>query len=272
LLLQVTHPSVGAGVSQHSNFKEDPWGRLLRTLDYTSSVVYGGPDLAWQVGRRVREMHKRIKGVRPDGERYHALEPRPYAWVHATLAEAIVRAHNLFCRPALEPDEANRFWDEWRRMGRLIGVRRDDLPETWPELLAYFDEMVESELGDTEAAQDVVVSLLDPTAPPLPGMRDGVWRVIRWPSTRAGSLATLGMLPPTLRDRLGVEWSPSKERRFRQLAAVTRRARPLMPPQARNFGPHYLRWRRKQIARGDVASPHGRGSAEEAGEGAPAAA
>jgi len=26
LLLQVTHPSVGAGVSQHSNFKEDPWG------------------------------------------------------------------------------------------------------------------------------------------------------------------------------------------------------------------------------------------------------
>ena len=39
-------------------------------------------------------MHKRIKGVRPDGERYHALEPRPYAWVHATLAEAIVRAHS----------------------------------------------------------------------------------------------------------------------------------------------------------------------------------
>src|SRR4051812_23625203 len=61
LLLQVTHPSVGAGVSQHSNFKEDPWGRLLRTLDYTSSVIYGGPELAWEVGRRVREMHKRVR-------------------------------------------------------------------------------------------------------------------------------------------------------------------------------------------------------------------
>jgi uncharacterized protein (DUF2236 family) len=261
LLLQVTHPSVGAGVSQHSNFKEDPWGRLLRTLDYTSSVIYGGPDLAWDVGRRVREMHKRIKGVRPDGERYHALEPAPYAWVHATLAEAIVRAHNLFCRPALESEQTDQFWSEWRRMGRLIGVRYEDLPGTWPGLLGYFDRMVDEELEDTEAAQDVLTSLFEPTAPPLPGMRDWVWRVVSWPSTKAGSLATLGMLPPVLRQRLGVEWTPSRERRFRAMAAATRRARPLMPPQARSFGPHYLRWRREAIARGDVASPDGRGGA-----------
>src|SRR3954447_12219633 len=183
LLLQVAHPSVGAGVSQHSNFKQDPWGRLLRTLDYTSSVVYGGPDLAWEVGRRVREMHKRIKGVRPDGVRYHALEPDPYAWVHATLAEAIVRAHNTFCSPALTPAQTDEFWADWRRMGRLIGVRYEDLPESWPGLLAYFDEMVERELQDTEAAQDVLPSLPAPPAPPLRGRREGIGRVVRWPST-----------------------------------------------------------------------------------------
>jgi uncharacterized protein (DUF2236 family) len=272
LLLQVTHPTVGAGVSQHSNFKEDPWGRLLRTLDYTSSVIYGGPDLAWEVGRRVREMHKRIKGVRPDGVRYHALEPGPYAWVHATLAEAIVRAHNTFCSPALTPAQTDEFWIDWRGMGRLIGVRYEDLPETWPGLLAYFEEMVESELGDTEAARDVLTSLFDPTAPPLPGMRESIWKVVRWPSTKAGSLATLGLLPPVLRERLGVEWGPARERRFRRLAALTRRARPLMPPQARNFGPHYLRWRREAIARGDVASPQGRGGHTEVQGRTPAAA
>jgi uncharacterized protein (DUF2236 family) len=82
---------------------------------------------------------------------------------------------------------------------------------------------------------------------------------VSWPSTRAGSLATLGMLPPVLRERLGVEWGPSRERRFRRMAALTRRARPLMPPQARNFGPHYLRWRQKAIERGDVGSADGRG-------------
>jgi uncharacterized protein (DUF2236 family) len=258
LLLQVMHPSVGAGVTQHSNFKADPWGRLVRTLDYTSSMVYGGPHLAWEVGRRVREMHGRIEGVRPDGVSYRALDPAPWAWVHATLAESIVRGHRLFCAPALEPAETERFWGEWRRMGRLVGVRYEDLPESWAGLLAYFDGMVERELEDTEAAQDVLVSLSDPSAPPLPGMREGIWRVVRWPSTKAGSLATLGLLPQVLRERLGVEWTEARERRFRRLAALMRRARPLMPPPARNFGLHYLRWRREAVARG-AASPAGRG-------------
>ena len=155
-------------------------------------------------------------------------------------------------------------------MGRLIGVRYEDLPETWPALLAYFDRMVAEELEDTGAARDVLTSLINPTAPPLPGMRDWVWGVVSWPSTRAGSLATLGMLPPNLRDRLGVEWTPSRERRFRRMAAITRRARPLMPPQARNFGPHYLRWRHAAIERGDVASPDARGRTREPGAAATA--
>jgi uncharacterized protein (DUF2236 family) len=254
LLLQVMHPSVGAGVTEHSNFKEDPWGRLLRTLDYTTSVTYGGPDLAWEVGRRVREMHKQIKGVRPDGKRYHALEPGPYAWVHATLAEAIIRAHRRFSSPPLEDGEVEEFWQEWRRMGRLIGVRYQDLPETWPGLIAYFDRMVEEELEDTEAAQDVLATLFHPSAPPLPMMREGLWRLLSGPLSKADALGTFGLLPPILRERLGIEWNARRERRFRALARISRASRPLMPPQARRFGPHYLRWRRKQIERGDVAS------------------
>ena len=241
--MQVSHPSVGAGVSQHSNFKQDPWGRLLRTLDYTSAMVYGGPELAWQVGRRVRAMHARIEGVRPDGVRYRALDPGPYAWVHATLAESIVRGHELFCSRPLRPRELERFWSEWRRLGRLVGVREGDLPESWPELLEYFDGMVERELQDTEAAQDVIAALRDPAAPPLPLLREGAWRLVRWPWTRAGALATIGMMPPVLHERLGVPWSPTKQLRFRALARVSRATGPLMPPQAKRFGASYLRWR-----------------------------
>jgi uncharacterized protein (DUF2236 family) len=248
LLLQVAHPSVGAGVSQHSNFKQDPWGRLLRTLDYTSSMVYGGPELAWRVGRRVRATHTRIEGVRPDGVRYHALEPALYAWVHATLAESIVRGHGLFCFPPLRPDELERFWSEWLRLGRLVGVREGDLPESWPELRDYFDRMVEDELQDTDAAQDVIGALHDPAAPPLPWLRNGAWRLLRWPYVRAGVLATIGMLPPVLRERLGVRWSATKQLRFRALARVSRASGPLMPPQAKRFGPTYLRWRRSVVA------------------------
>ena len=245
LLLQVSHPSVGAGVTQHSNFKQEPWGRLVRTLDYTSSMIYGGPDLAWEVGRRIRQMHRGLGGVRPDGQPYHALDPEPYAWVHATLAESILRGHRLFCSPALSPGEVEVFWAEWRRMGRLIGVSAEDLPTDSPGLVAYFDHMVENQLENTEAARDVLASLHDPAAPPVWWMRESIWRLLRWPGTRAGSLATLGLLPPALRNRLGIVWSPSDERSFQVLARIARTVRPLMPPQAKSFGQTYLRWRRR---------------------------
>ena len=51
------------------------------------------------MGRRIREFHKQIRGVRPDGVPYHALEPEAYAWVHATLAAGIVQAHERFGLP-----------------------------------------------------------------------------------------------------------------------------------------------------------------------------
>src|SRR3954471_18832457 len=96
LMLQVAHPVVSAGVAQHSNFQEDPWGRLIRTLDYVNVSVFGGDEAAAEMGRRTREMHKRIKGVMPDGTHYHALEPGAFAWVHATLVHSILKCSALF--------------------------------------------------------------------------------------------------------------------------------------------------------------------------------
>src|SRR4051794_23108904 len=130
LLMQVAHPTVAAGVREHSDFERDPWGRLLRTLDFVNLLIYGGPDAAARTGRVLREMHKHIKGTAPDGTRYHALEPAAYAWVHATLAEVIVRAHRAFGR-RLSGEELECFYGEWKAVGRLLGVRERDLPADW---------------------------------------------------------------------------------------------------------------------------------------------
>lgn len=34
--------------------------------------------------------------------------------------------------------ETERFYGEYRGLGRLIGVRERDLPETWPQFCVYF--------------------------------------------------------------------------------------------------------------------------------------
>lgn len=247
ILLQVGHPTVGAGVSEHSDFRADPWGRLLRTLDYTYAMTYGGPVLAAEMGRRIREMHKQIKGVKPDGERYHALEPEAYAWVHATLAHSIVRGHELLGR-SMDRAQTERFYAEWRLQGELIGVRERDLPETWAEFGDYFEHMVLERLERTAAVAEVLQSLEAPTRPDLPFLPEAVWRVARIPAARQIGLITGGLLSPSLRNRFDVRWTRAQERRLQILATASRAATPLLPGTMRNVGPSYLRWRRETIS------------------------
>jgi uncharacterized protein (DUF2236 family) len=255
LLLQVAHPTIGAGVSEHSEFAKDPWGRLWRTLDYVTSTVYGGPELAAATGRRIREMHKLIKGVKPDGERYSALEPEAYAWVHATLAEAAVRGTHRLVRP-LRPDQLERFWEEWRRLGRIAGVRERDLPATWAGYEEYFDAMVRERLERTTAVEEVLEALTGPVPPP-PYVGARTWRAARPFVLHEVRAPSIWMMPPVLRERLGLKWTRAQELEMRALARASRAATPAVPARLRLFGPTYLNMRRKAIARGDVGSLRG---------------
>jgi uncharacterized protein (DUF2236 family) len=252
LLLQVSHPTVGAGVSEHSQFRQDPWRRLLRTLDYACTMVYAGPQPAGEMGARIRSFHKRIYGVAPDGRRYHALEPEAYAWVHATLADAIVLAHERFGRP-FTGEQREQLWAEWRSLGRLLGVRDRDLPPGWGAFRDYFDEMVDDRLQHTAAVDEVLEALGRPTPPALRALRGIGWSVARPPLGHATVLASVGLLAPTLRRRFGVRWTRANDLELRAAGKVLRAMTPVMPSWLLNTGPGYLRWREEAIARGDVA-------------------
>jgi uncharacterized protein (DUF2236 family) len=243
LVLQVAHPTVGAGVSEHSSFREDPWGRLLRTLDAFYALVYGGPEAAAETGRRLRAFHRTIKGVATDERRYHALEPEAYAWVHATLADAIVRGHGRIGEPLAPPDR-ERFWAEWRAVGRLLGVRAGDLPNDWAEFEVYVERMLRDRLERTTAVDEVLETLADPGPPPLPlPVRVG-WPVAGIPLGRALVLVTTGMLPPLLRERFGLGWSRAQALELDVLARALRAMTPALPGVARIIGPAYL-WLRR---------------------------
>jgi len=255
LLLQVAHPTVGAGVRDYSDFERRPWERLLRTIDYVSVLVYGGREAA-RAGRGLRAMHSRIKGVRPDGRRYSALEPEAYAWVHATLIDTYVSGHAHFGSP-LTPEETERFYGEYRRLGRLIGVREGDLPPTWEEFRQYFRRMLHEELVATESVGQVVRMIRDVPAPPVP-VPKSVWRALRVPASRALWLGGIGLLSPAVRRRLGLNWSRLDEAQFRALGRASRALTAVMPERLQVTGPAQLRWRRKEIANGPLgAGPDG---------------
>jgi uncharacterized protein (DUF2236 family) len=268
LLLQVAHPVVGAGVRDFSDFEERPWNRLLRTIDYVSLLVYGGDD-AVAMGRRLRAMHKGFKGTREDGKPYYALEPEAYAWVHATLLETYVAGHAAFGCP-MRPDQIERFYREYRGLGRLIGVRERDLPPDWAGFREYFDRICAEELVRTASVDRVIEATQGDVPPPLP-MPRVIWSVARLPARRALWIGGVGMLSPALRARFGLKWSGADDARFRAIGRVSRVLTPVLPKPLRISGPGQLRVRRRAIARGPLG-PRGDEAPSSGGTAPPRAA
>lgn len=250
LLMQVAHPTVGAGVQDYSDFERRPWDRLLRTIDYLLVLQYGGVE-AGPTGRRLRELHKRFRGTRPDGTRYSALEPGAYAWVHATLLDAYVTGHAHFGRP-MRGEQVERFYREYLRLGRLIGVRERDLPPDWAGFRAYFDQVVEHELEHTAAVDRVLRSIREVERPEVPLLPELVWRALRLPARRVLYVCGVGLLPPVLKERFGIRWTSRDQAELRAIGVASRSLTPVLPRALKVTGPAQLRWRRRAIARGPL--------------------
>src|SRR5258707_12728111 len=72
LLLQSLHPLAMAGVAEHSDYRGDPWGRLQRTSTFLAETTFGCAADAQRAVDKVRGIHRRVRGVAPDGTPYEA--------------------------------------------------------------------------------------------------------------------------------------------------------------------------------------------------------
>jgi uncharacterized protein (DUF2236 family) len=244
LVLQVAEPTVGAGVEQHSNFKAEPWRRLYGTLVSLTTIVYGSTAEACAEVERLRRMHQTIRGIDAHGRSYAALRPAPWAWVHGTLAWAVIRLNEVFRTPFTDA-EAERYWREWLEIGRLLGVRPGDLPDTYAGFLKQIDEMP---LEDNRSVRDVVASVS--LIPPPAWLRflGPAWRgLVGRPVGSLSRLVTIGALPPSLAERLGLRLTAPEQRRLNRFVTLVAGARRVLPPPLRP-GPLALliKWRSRR--------------------------
>lgn len=218
LLLQVAHPVVGAGVLEHSDFKNAPWKRLVNTHLSTMRFIYGMRPGADAEGSRLWELHKDIKGVDGRGRRYHALNPEAYAWVHFTLAQFVVDTAELFGDP-MTPAETERMWQEFRAIGRALQLKEHHMPADWASAQVWFRDVVRNRLEATESTYDVLESISDPPRPYrwIPRL---LWAPIGRPFGRIVRMTTIGTMPPELRERMGLQWSAQQERRLRRFGRL----------------------------------------------------
>jgi uncharacterized protein (DUF2236 family) len=232
LLLQLAHPLIAAGVAEHSSFLLDPLSRLRATLDRMLGIVFGERQEALAHAQAIREAHARVRGTLREGTRafpigaaYDARDPDLLLWVHATLVDSALVAYERFVAP-LDPATRDAFVLESGVVASLVGVPETALSADHAGHRRYFDRVVASPVLE-----------VTPTARRLANavIRSPIRFVPRF-AGHLGSILTLGLLPPGIRERYGFVWRPMHQRAHTVLAATVRRAIPLIPTGLRAFG------------------------------------
>jgi len=237
LLLQVCHPTIGAGVAEHSIFREDPWRRLRESLDPVLETVYAADGA--EVGARIREAHRTIRGTNASGRRYSAWEPEAYWFVLASGMESIVVMSERYFPRALTRREREQLLAETREIGMRMGLRARDMQGSLREFEDWYENVLRERLEDHPTAHAVLEEIASSPPPPwlpLPGL---LRHSFSFPVGHLVRLATVGTLPALVRERLGLSWGVRDELELRALSAGVRSAFAAMPAQ----------WRYMPIAR-----------------------
>ncbi|MGI8846125.1 MAG: oxygenase MpaB family protein [Thermoleophilaceae bacterium] len=200
LLMQAAHPLAVTGLLAHSTAMDEPYDRLARTAEAMSTISFGTREEADHVTAHVRDMHTRVNGKIKDpvgrfpaGTPYRADQPDLLLWVLFTLIDSGVVVYRKYVGAMSRAEEA-AYWDDYKVVGGLFGLKRTDMPDTLGDLHDYRREMLE---GDTllvtpwakRRAREIVLE------PPIP------W--IAQPLLQTANFITIALLPDRIREEYG---------------------------------------------------------------------
>jgi uncharacterized protein (DUF2236 family) len=231
LYLQALHPRAVRGVTQNSDFRQDAWGRLLRTASFVGGITYGTTPAAERAGARIRGIHRRLTAVDPGtGERYRIDDPELLLWVHCAEIDSYLCVARRSGYP-LTDAHADAYVREQREAARLVGLDPAGVPADTGELARYF-EKAEPLLAATPEARDVVRFLSSPPVPaPLVPLRAALWGLL--------SGAAYAALPPFAHARYGTP-PPSPARTDRRLRLLGRTLRAVPAGLRRQLPPGHI--------------------------------
>jgi len=208
LLLQSLHPRAMAGVAQHSNYREDPWGRLQRTADFLGVVTFGPKEWAVRSVEAVKRVHSRVQGMTSAGEPYSANDPHLLRWVHLAEVDSFLAAHRRYGSKKLSSADEDRYVADMSITAELLGVQ--GAPRSVSELRAQL-HAYDPELRSTREARDAARYLALPAGLSAPE-RLGYAPIL------AGAIA---LLPLRARFMLRLPFLPVTERLVVQPAVST---------------------------------------------------
>lgn len=215
LLLQMLHPLALAGVWDHSNFREDIFGRLRRTSQFISATTYATVPDAERLITKVKAIHLRVNGTDSDGTPYAASDPELLTWVHVAECSSFMASHLRYRRIIVTPSRQAQYFIESASIAERLGAV--NVPKTPQAVADYLDNM-RPQLRCDERTQEVARVLMTTR---LPGR-------LTQPAGTIFIKAGIDLLPPWAQEMLGLRLSPLEQRIVRgsvhAIAAVLRRS------------------------------------------------
>ena len=231
LLMQAAHPVAFEGFFAHSGALDEPYERLRRTAEVMNTIGFGSRADADRATRRVRSMHGKIRGELerpagrfPAGTPFAADDPELLLWVLATLVDSALVYYDKYVESMSEA-ERDAYWQDYRVVGGLFGLKDDEMPADIGEFDAYMHAMLHgSDLHVTTAARELALQIV--MRPPV-GLR-------KRPVLEVVNFITVGLLPPGLRREFGLSWDPLRALMLRGGAEYAKRVLvPLAPGRLR---------------------------------------
>ncbi|PSR68845.1 hypothetical protein C8258_06415 [Nocardia sp. MDA0666] len=144
-----------AALEEHSRYREDPLGRLNRTMYYFLTIVFADTATVAAANRRLDRLHARIVGTEPmSGAAYSAMDPYLRLGNHMLSWHSVFYAYDRLVG-GLTPAEEDRYFaeaviafetlgidhDEIRASARRHGIPEDQLPEDEPDTRAAYRQL-----------------------------------------------------------------------------------------------------------------------------------
>ncbi len=230
LLIGALEPLTYTGTMLSTRSADRPFQRLARTAKMQETILLGTREEADEALAAVHRLHERVEGTLPEaagthpaGAAYSAFDPELMLWTLAVIADSGRAMYETMVRP-LSAEERESLWQDYVRFGELFGLPRSDVPASYREFSAWWEERLASpDLQATEHGLEMA---------PLVAFRQPV------PAAARGNIAVQnhvikGTLPPRVREIFGIPWSAAHEAGFRAMTAAHRRARHLFPRRMR---------------------------------------
>ena len=231
LLMQAAHPVAFAGFFAHTGALDAPYERLNRTAVVMDAITWGPRAEADRLTRRVRAMHRRVRGELsersgrfPAGTPYAADDPVLLMWILATLVDSSLVGYQRYVG-SLSRDERDAYWQDNKQIGRLFALRDDQMPDTIEDFDAYMAQMLAGgDLHVSDEARELAIQIV--MRPPVP-----VWGR---PLLEIVNQVTVGLLPEPIREGYGFWWDPARGIALRGGAEYAKRVLvPLLPSRLR---------------------------------------